>query len=99
MPIIKGRTEPAATTEESGGFGPSVAGGTTTGVARPGRPAQGRAFLVQLAPDCQHDEGELSGRVQHLETFDGGNFDSAEGLLALLRRVLGRAAGQNTVND
>jgi hypothetical protein len=53
-------------------------------------PAAERAFVIQLSPDCDPGSGKLSGRVQHLRTADGGNFDSVEALLVLLWRVLER---------
>ncbi len=57
---------------------------------RPG--VQDRAFVVQIAPDCDAATGSLAGRVQHLATVDGGNFGSVDGLVAILRRVLERLA-------
>jgi hypothetical protein len=50
--------------------------------------AKARAFLVQVAPDCQPGTGALRGRVQHLDTADGGNFACAEDLIAIVTRVL-----------
>ena len=47
------------------------------------------AFVVELAP-AGADAGEFCGRVRHLTTLDGGNFTSAESLVAIIRRVLAR---------
>lgn len=70
--------------------------GTCAATAGPDtRKPTDRAFVVQLAPDCEPDAEHLAGRVQHLATADGGNFGSVEGLLAIMRRVLDRAAGRD----
>lgn len=54
-----------------------------------------RAFVVEVAVDAQHRDGPLRGRVQHLATSDGGNFESGEGLLAIIGRVLDRSSDSN----
>lgn len=59
-----------------------------------GTKATERAFVVQLAADGDPAASDLKGRVQHLATSDGGNFGSVEGLVAIMRRVLERAAGK-----
>lgn len=59
-----------------------------------GTKATERAFVVQLAADGDPAAADLRGRVQHLATSDGGNFGSVEGLVAIMRRVLERAAGK-----
>ena len=46
-----------------------------------------RSFLVQVAAGCEAANGDLRGRVQQLATSDGGNFDSVDALLAILRRI------------
>ena len=51
--------------------------------------ATSRAFVVELTSGVADTEA-FSGRVQHLTTFDGGNFNSAESLVAIIRRVLER---------
>lgn len=66
---------------------------------RPGGNPEGRAFVVQVAPDAQLAEGRLRGRVQHLQTIDGGNFESTADLIAIMRRVLERNARSNSEND
>ncbi|HYB99072.1 MAG TPA: hypothetical protein VEC57_08030 [Candidatus Limnocylindrales bacterium] len=53
-----------------------------------GRGALRRAFVVEVADDCDAAGGQLSGRVQHLATSDGGNFASIEALLAIVHRIL-----------
>lgn len=64
---------------------------TTTGAAQAERHhAKGRAFLVQVSPDCEPGSGGLRGRVQHLDTADGGNFASPEDLVAIVARILAR---------
>lgn len=50
-----------------------------------------RAFLVQVSLDCEPSDGTIRGRVQHLDTADGGNFASAEDFVAIVARVLARA--------
>lgn len=50
-----------------------------------------RAFLVQVSLDCEPADGTIRGRVQHLDTADGGNFASAEDFVAIVARVLARA--------
>jgi len=72
--------------------GTSDAPPTLRGAVGP-KPAE-RAFVVQIAPDWDPEAGSLSGRVQHLATADGGNFASVEGLVAIVRRVFGRAERQ-----
>jgi hypothetical protein len=52
--------------------------------------ATSRAFVVELTSGVT-DASSFSGRVQHLTTLDGGNFTSAESLVAIIRRVLERA--------
>ncbi|MFN2376933.1 MAG: hypothetical protein ABR538_10375 [Candidatus Binatia bacterium] len=59
-----------------------------------GTKATERAFVIQLAADGDPAAADLRGRVQHLATSDGGNFGSVEGLVAIMRRVLERAAGK-----
>lgn len=73
-------------------------GSEATGTALAGTPrcprseaaALRRVFVVQLATDCEPATVSLSGRVQHLETADGGNFESTEGLVAIVRRIFKR---------
>jgi hypothetical protein len=50
-----------------------------------------RAFLVQVSLDCEPSDGTIRGRVQQLDTADGGNFASAEDFVAIVARVLARA--------
>jgi hypothetical protein len=54
--------------------------------------AMTHAFVVQLAADWEAGSGGLSGRVQHLESGDGGKFESTEGLVAIVRRISRRIA-------
>lgn len=74
------------------GAAPSGAGKErkAPGSARPAKadPAS-RSFVVELIDD-EDDAGTCRGRVQHLATLDGGNFTSAETLVAIMRRVLDR---------
>ncbi len=68
------------------------AGAAAAGEApRRGKPDPvSRSFVVELTgADAVADQ--ISGRVQHLATLDGGNFTSAETLVAIMRRVLDRA--------
>lgn len=62
------------------------------GGGAPSRPAKqnpaSRSFVVEVAADAAADG--FSGRVQHLSTLDGGNFSSADTLVAIMRRVLDR---------
>ncbi len=51
--------------------------------------ATSRAFVVELASEVTGTDA-FCGRVQHLATFDGGNFTSAESLVSIIRRVLER---------
>ena len=51
--------------------------------------ATSRAFVVELASGATGTDA-FCGRVQHLATFDGGNFTSAESLVSIIRRVLER---------
>jgi hypothetical protein len=55
------------------------------------RAAAARSFVVQVAAGCDPAEQSFSGRVHHLATSDGGNFDSLDSFLAILQRVLGRS--------
>jgi len=50
--------------------------------------ASERAFVLQLAADCAADPTAFKGRVQHLTSADGGNFETLDGLFAIIRRVL-----------
>jgi hypothetical protein len=50
-----------------------------------------RSFVIQISPDSCGASQSFAGRVQHLATSDGGNFDSLEGMAAIVRRVLLRA--------
>jgi hypothetical protein len=59
--------------------------------ARAGQRPADLAFVLQLTPGSDPAAGRLAGRVQHLQTSDGGNFDSVEGLLDLIARVLDRS--------
>lgn len=58
---------------------------------RPGHreDATSLAFVVELARDGT-EAGAFCGRVRHLTTLDGGNFTSAESLVAIMRRVIAR---------
>lgn len=58
---------------------------------RPGNTedATSLAFVVELARDGTQ-AGAFCGRVRHLTTLDGGNFSSAESLVAIIRRVIAR---------
>jgi hypothetical protein len=58
------------------------------------KPAE-RGFVLQVSPDCDPSSGRLSGRLVHMRTSDGGNFDSVESLLALVWRVLERSREQH----
>lgn len=84
----------------TGGSGGKERAGATGAAADEPRPtsiaskATDRAFVIQIAPECDVDSACLAGRVQHLATQDGGNFGSVDGLLAIVRRVLDRAAGR-----
>lgn len=94
MPIT-GKTVAEPTNQASGPGGlPPVSAELSPGRIPPsGRDAAtNRAFVVQLTPGCEDEKAELSGRVHHLSTADGGSFDSTEGLLRIMRRVLGRTA-------
>jgi len=53
-----------------------------------GTASKDRAFVLQLAADCAADAADFKGRLQHLPTADGGNFESLDGLFAIIRRVL-----------
>lgn len=57
------------------------------------RDTAGRSFVIQIAPDCDPARHSFAGRIQHLATYDGGNFDSLDALAAILLRVLARADG------
>ena len=46
-----------------------------------------RSFLMQLSAGCEVAGGDLRGRVQQIATSDGGNFESVDALLAILRRI------------
>lgn len=72
---------------------------SATGAPRPAGEPVSRDFVVRVAPDSPLEEGRLSGRVHHLATTDGGNFDSAEGLVAIMRRVLDRETRRNADSD
>lgn len=68
--------------------------GQIRGDGNSGRPgntqdATSLAFVVELARDGT-EAGAFCGRVRHLTTLDGGNFSSAESLVAIIRRVIAR---------
>ena len=66
--------------------------GATTGAAskRDGGGPVGQAFVIQVALGAEPADGPLRGRVQHLATSDGENFDSAESLISNQRHELAR---------
>lgn len=61
---------------------------------RPGPDPVSRSFVVQVVSDREDGDDAFTGRVQHLATADGGNFANPEGLVAIMRRVLRRSAGE-----
>lgn len=93
---------PMRTTDESpqGPADPAPAGGRPCAAGlRPGSAATERAFVVQVGA-ADREQGEVfAGRVQHLATSDGGNFASAEGLIAIMRRVLERLRREEDSGD
>ena len=57
-----------------------------SGDARP-LPAE-RAFVVQLHVETDVVRGRFAGRVEHVVSGQAGHFDTLEGLLPLINRML-----------
>jgi hypothetical protein len=57
-----------------------------SGGARP-LPAA-RAFVVQLHVEADPVQGRLTGRVEHVVSGQAAHFDTLEGLLAFIERVI-----------
>src|SRR5262245_33204094 len=55
----------------------------------------GNAFLVQLAEEVDPAHGELTGRVEHLESGLRARFGSPEELFAQFASMLARRRGAN----
>jgi hypothetical protein len=47
-----------------------------------------RAFVVQLHADARPEQGDFTGRVEHLSSMEAAHCTSAEELLAFMRRIL-----------
>jgi hypothetical protein len=47
-----------------------------------------RAFVVQLRWDVAVEQGDLRGRVEHLNSMQAGHFESVEDLIAFIARVV-----------
>ena len=54
---------------------------------RPSLPAK-RAFVVQVHTDAQVEQGQWQGRVEHVVSYRSTHFQSVEGLLAFMLKVL-----------
>jgi hypothetical protein len=54
---------------------------------QPSLPAA-RAFVVQFHADARPEQGDFTGRVEHLRSYTVENFASAEALLAFMARIL-----------
>lgn len=79
---------------ETGGAGdaPRQAEGSTARLGTANN-ATRQAFVVEIAPGASAT-GAFCGRVQHLSTFDGGNFTSAASLVSIICRVLERTRSE-----
>lgn len=51
-----------------------------------------RAFLVRLYEDVDPASGRIGGQVEHVLSGDGGEFNSSEELLWLMRQALDRGS-------
>lgn len=83
---------------QPGDFEKTGAPGPKAPLRGPGREAR-RAFVVQVGGDSVPAAGELNGRVQHLATSDGGNFDSVERLVSIMRRILAEDETAQTIAE
>jgi hypothetical protein len=54
---------------------------------QPSLPAK-RAFVVQLHAEAKVEQGQWQGRVEHLVSFRATHFQSLEGLLAFMVKML-----------
>jgi hypothetical protein len=60
-----------------------------------------RAFVVYLYADpdlVEHDDG-VRGRIEHVVSGEGGEFESIDGLLGFVRRVLSAQQQQAHPSD
>jgi hypothetical protein len=49
-----------------------------------------KAFVVQFSLETNTHEGTFAGRVEHLRSGRQGHFNSPDGLLVILDRMLGQ---------
>ena len=54
---------------------------------QPSLPAK-RAFVIQVHADANVEQGQWVGRVEHLVSFQATHFQSLEGLLAFMVKML-----------
>ena len=57
----------------------------------PSYPSQ-RSYVLKLGPDARPADGLISGRLEHINSGDSFEFDSAAALLALLQAHVAAAA-------
>jgi hypothetical protein len=71
-----------------------ITGGPITAdpVADPPLPVQ-RAFVVQLHATAVVAQGQLTGRVEHVQSGQAAHFNTLDELLAFMARVLGALEG------
>jgi hypothetical protein len=50
-------------------------------------PGEG-AFVIQFRASADVEQGRFTGRVEHVASGDVGHFQTPEGLVAFVRRVL-----------
>lgn len=56
---------------------------------RPAPLAAGHAFVVQFRTDTDVQQGQITGRVEHIISGQASHFTSLDDLLAFIDRVLG----------
>ena len=64
---------------------------------QPSLPVQ-RAFVVQLRPEANVERGHFIGRIEHVMSGQAVNFDSLEGLLVFMARMLKETKKQHRVS-
>jgi hypothetical protein len=58
-----------------------------------------RAFVVQLHVDVEVEHGQFYGRVEHVVSGKATHFDSVEGLMAFIKRVLEEQSSRDDGDD
>ena len=58
-----------------------------------------RAFVVQLTAEAKPEQGEVSGRVEHVVSMKAAHFHSLEELVSFMARVVTALEADDETNE